>query len=63
MAILSLGAIKKRPVVIDDMIGIRELCYLTLSYDHRVIDGSMGGSFLAFVKKYLESWDIERSLY
>ncbi|RMD85575.1 MAG: hypothetical protein D6808_04990 [Candidatus Dadabacteria bacterium] len=63
LAILSLGAIKKRPVVVDDAIAIRDMVYLTLSYDHRVIDGSLGGSYLAFVKRYLESWDMERTLY
>ena len=63
VAILCLGAIKKRPVVIDDMIAIREVCYLTLSYDHRIIDGSLGGQFLAFIREYLENWDLERSLY
>ncbi|MDZ4785007.1 MAG: dihydrolipoamide acetyltransferase family protein, partial [bacterium] len=41
VAILSLGAIKKRPVVIDDMIAIRDVCYLTLSYDHRIVDGGL----------------------
>lgn len=63
VAILSLNAIKKRPVVIDDMIAIREICYLTLSYDHRVIDGAVGGQFLAFIRNYLESWDPNRPLY
>lgn len=62
VAILCLGAIKKRPVVIDDMIGIREICYLTLSYDHRIVDGSLGGQFLAFLRDYLENWDMERTL-
>lgn len=61
-AILCLGAIKKRPVVIDDMIAIRQICYLTLSYDHRIIDGSLGGQFLAFIREYLEGWDMKRSL-
>ena len=61
-AILCLGAIKKRPVVIDDMIAIREICYLTLSYDHRIIDGSLGGQFLAFMREYLENWDTEQKL-
>ncbi len=61
-AILCLGAIKKRPVVIDDMIAIREICYLTLSYDHRIIDGSLGGQFLAFIRDYLEGWDLNRPL-
>lgn len=61
-AILCLGAIKKRPVVIDDMIAIREICYLTLSYDHRIIDGSLGGQFLAYIRDYLENWDLNRPL-
>ncbi len=63
LAILSLGAIKKRPMVINDAIAIREMCYLTLSYDHRVVDGSLGGSFVAFVRDYLENWDLEKPLY
>ncbi len=62
VAILCLGAIKKRPVVIDDMIAIRQICYLTLSYDHRIVDGSLGGQFLAFIRDYLENWDMKRSL-
>jgi 2-oxoglutarate dehydrogenase E2 component (dihydrolipoamide succinyltransferase) len=62
VAILCLGAIKKRPVVIDDMIAIRQMCYLTLSYDHRIVDGSLGGQFLAFIRDYIENWDPERKL-
>lgn len=62
-AILCLGAIKKRPVVIDDMIAIREICYLTLSYDHRIVDGALAGQYLAFLTQYLESWDMNRPLY
>ena len=62
VAILCLGAIKKRPVVIDDMIAIRQICYLTLSYDHRIVDGSLGGQFLAFIKDYIENWDPKRTL-
>ncbi len=62
VAILCLGAIKKRPVVIDDMIAIRQMCYLTLSYDHRIVDGSLGGQFLAFIRDYLENWDANRTL-
>lgn len=62
VAILCLGAIKKRPVVIDDMIAIRQMCYLTLSYDHRIVDGSLGGQFLAFIRDYLENWDMDREL-
>ncbi len=63
VAILCLGAIVKRPVVVDDMIAIREMCYLTLSYDHRIVDGALGGQFLAFVRKYLEEWDLERAIW
>jgi len=63
VAILCLGAIVKRPVVIDDMIAIREQCYLTLSYDHRIVDGALGGSFLAFIREYLEGWDMDRALF
>lgn len=63
VAILCLGQIKKRPVVINDMIAIREICYITLSYDHRIIDGALGGTFLKFIREYLEGWDQERTLY
>ncbi|MCC6955129.1 MAG: 2-oxo acid dehydrogenase subunit E2, partial [Deltaproteobacteria bacterium] len=62
LAIMGVGAIKKRAVVVDDMIAIREMVYLTLSYDHRVIDGSLGGQFLNYIAKYLENWDSERPL-
>lgn len=62
LAILGIGAIKKRPVVVDDMIAIRDIVYLTLSYDHRVIDGSMSGQFLQFITNYLEKWDSSREL-
>ncbi|MCB0319218.1 MAG: 2-oxo acid dehydrogenase subunit E2, partial [Bdellovibrionales bacterium] len=63
VGILCLGAIKKRPVVINDMIAIRDICYITLSYDHRIVDGALGGSYLAFVREYLENWDMDRTLY
>ena len=61
VAILCLGAIEKRPVVVDDMIAIKERCYLTLSYDHRIIDGSVGAQFLAFICNYLKNWDLKRT--
>jgi pyruvate dehydrogenase E2 component (dihydrolipoamide acetyltransferase) len=57
VAILGVGAIEKRAVVIDDAIAIRPMCHLTLGYDHRLIDGAEGGRFLAFVKDRLESFD------
>lgn len=63
VAILSLGAIKKRPVVINDSIAIRDIIYLTLSYDHRIVDGALAGQFLAFMTKYLESWDLKKELF
>ncbi len=63
-AILALGAIKKRPVVIEteqgDAIAIRQMMYLSLSYDHRIVDGSVGASFLTAVAKELERFDPER---
>jgi 2-oxoglutarate dehydrogenase E2 component (dihydrolipoamide succinyltransferase) len=62
LGILATGAIKKRPVVIGDAIGIREMMYLTLSYDHRVIDGALSGLFLSFIRDYLESWDDTRAV-
>jgi 2-oxoglutarate dehydrogenase E2 component (dihydrolipoamide succinyltransferase) len=57
VAILGLGAIQKRPVVVNDAIAIRSMIYLTLSYDHRVVDGAVSHQFLAKVKSYLESWN------
>jgi pyruvate dehydrogenase E2 component (dihydrolipoamide acetyltransferase) len=57
VAILGVGAIEKRAVVIGDAIAIRPMGHLTLGYDHRLIDGADGGRFLAFVKERLESFD------
>jgi 2-oxoglutarate dehydrogenase E2 component (dihydrolipoamide succinyltransferase) len=56
VAILGLGAIEKRPVVIDDAIAIRSMVYLTLSYDHRVVDGAVAHQFMGKVKHTLENW-------
>jgi 2-oxoglutarate dehydrogenase E2 component (dihydrolipoamide succinyltransferase) len=56
VAILGIGAIKKRPVVINDAIAIRDMVYLSLSYDHRIIDGAYGGQFLERVVYYLQSF-------
>jgi 2-oxoglutarate dehydrogenase E2 component (dihydrolipoamide succinyltransferase) len=58
VAILGIGAVEKRPVVIDDAIAIRPMCYLDLSFDHRAIDGAAADVFMAEVKKTLETWDI-----
>jgi pyruvate dehydrogenase E2 component (dihydrolipoyllysine-residue acetyltransferase) len=56
VGILGLGAIEKRPVVIEDAIAIRSMCYVTLSYDHRVVDGAIAHQFLHKVKDTLENW-------
>jgi 2-oxoglutarate dehydrogenase E2 component (dihydrolipoamide succinyltransferase) len=64
VAILAVGAIKKRAVVIEteqgDTIGIRHMMYLSLSYDHRIVDGSVGASFLTAVAKEFENWDLSK---
>ncbi len=57
VAILGVGAIEKRAVVIDDAIGIRPTCHLSLGYDHRLIDGADAGRFLSYVKERLERFD------
>ena len=66
VAILAVGAIRKKPAVIEtefgDTIGIRQMMFLSLSYDHRIVDGSLGGSFLRKVADYLEQFDINRNL-
>jgi 2-oxoglutarate dehydrogenase E2 component (dihydrolipoamide succinyltransferase) len=66
VAILAVGVIKKKPAVIEtpqgDMIGIRQFMFLSLSYDHRVVDGSLGGSFVRRVADYLEKWDLDRKV-
>ncbi len=66
VAILAVGAIKKRPMVIEtaqgDTIGIRHMMYLSLSYDHRIIDGGLGSTFLNAVSKELENFDVNRAI-
>ena len=66
VAILAVGAIKKKPAVIEtpqgDLIGIRHMMFLSLSYDHRVVDGALGGSFLRRVADYLEQFDDKTSI-
>jgi 2-oxoglutarate dehydrogenase E2 component (dihydrolipoamide succinyltransferase) len=66
VAILATGAIKKRPVVIEteqgDSIAIRHMMYLSLSYDHRIIDGALGSTFLNAVAKELENFSSDRTL-
>ena len=56
VAILGIGAIQKRPVIIDDAIAIRSMVYLTLSYDHRVVDGATAHQLMRRVKERLENW-------
>lgn len=66
VAILAIGAIQKKPAVIEteqgDMVGIRHKMYLSLSYDHRIIDGALGGMFLKRISDYLEAWDINTEI-
>ena len=60
VAILGIGAIKKTPVVVGEGIAIRDIVYLSLSYDHRIIDGAYGGQFLQRVVEYLEAFEAPR---
>ena len=64
VAIMAVGVIKKKPAVLEtpqgDVIAIRHMMYCSLSYDHRVVDGSLGGSFIRKVADYLEAFDINR---
>lgn len=66
VAILAVGAIRKKPAVIEtpfgDTIGVRHMMFLSLSYDHRVVDGSLGGSFVQRVAKILEEFDLNREI-
>ncbi len=66
VAIMAFGAIKKKPAVIEtptgDMIAIRHMMYLSHSYDHRVVDGALGGMFVRRVADYLEKFDINREI-
>lgn len=66
VAILATGSIKKKPAVLEtemgDVIAIRHMMFLSLSYDHRVVDGSLGGSFLRRVADYLEKFDFHQSI-
>jgi 2-oxoglutarate dehydrogenase E2 component (dihydrolipoamide succinyltransferase) len=57
VAILGVGAVEKRPVVIEDAIAIRPMAYLALGYDHRIIDGAVADEFMSHLKKTIENWD------
>jgi len=59
LAILGVGTIEKRPLVVDDAIAIRTMAYLTLGYDHRLIDGATGDQFMAEVKQQIENFDVK----
>ena len=62
VAILGVGAVVKKPVVIEvegtDTIGIKPMMYLTLSHDHRLVDGMLGGMFLKYIKDTLQNFDV-----
>jgi 2-oxoglutarate dehydrogenase E2 component (dihydrolipoamide succinyltransferase) len=58
LAILGVGNVEKRAVVIDDAIAIRPMAYLTLGYDHRIIDGAVADQFMSHLKQLLENWDL-----
>jgi 2-oxoglutarate dehydrogenase E2 component (dihydrolipoamide succinyltransferase) len=66
VAIMAVGAIRKKPAVVEtpsgDFIGIRHMMFLSHSYDHRVVDGALGGQFVRRVADYLEAWDINREV-
>lgn len=66
VAIMAVGAIRKKPAVVEtpygDLIAVRQLMFISLSYDHRVVDGALGGSFLRRVGDYLEAFDPERGI-
>jgi 2-oxoglutarate dehydrogenase E2 component (dihydrolipoamide succinyltransferase) len=66
VAIMATGSIKKKPAVLEtpmgDVIAIRHMMFLSLSYDHRVVDGSLGGSFLRRIADYMEQWDLDREI-
>jgi pyruvate/2-oxoglutarate dehydrogenase complex dihydrolipoamide acyltransferase (E2) component len=59
VAILGVGAVEKRPVVIGDAIAIRRMAYLTLGYDHRIIDGAVADQFMSKLKSMLENFPDE----
>ena len=56
VGLLGVGAIEKTPVVIDDAIAIHSLCFLSITYDHRLIDGALADQFCQHIKATLESW-------
>ena len=59
VAILGVGTVEKTPVVIDDAIAIRSICHLSLSFDHRLIDGALADQFMTRLKEVLQGWSEE----
>jgi 2-oxoglutarate dehydrogenase E2 component (dihydrolipoamide succinyltransferase) len=66
VAILAVGAIKKKPVVVEtemgDVIAIRHMMFVSMSYDHRIVDGALGGKFISRVVELLEAFDVNREI-
>jgi 2-oxoglutarate dehydrogenase E2 component (dihydrolipoamide succinyltransferase) len=66
VAIMAMGAIRKKPAVLEtefgDVIAVRQMMFLSMSYDHRIVDGMMGGSFIRKVADYLEQFDVNRGI-
>jgi len=62
VGILGVGAIKKRPVVVDEAIAIRSIMYVSLSYDHRVVDGALAARFVQEIRRILEDYDTDHAL-
>jgi 2-oxoglutarate dehydrogenase E2 component (dihydrolipoamide succinyltransferase) len=66
VAIMAMGAIRKKPAVLEtptgDVIAVRHMMYLSHSYDHRVVDGALGGKFVRRVADILESWSLETEI-
>jgi len=57
VAILGIGNVEKRAIVVDDAIAIRPMAYLSIGYDHRIIDGAVADEFMSHIKRSLENWD------
>jgi pyruvate/2-oxoglutarate dehydrogenase complex dihydrolipoamide acyltransferase (E2) component len=61
VAILAVGAVEKRPAVVDDALAVQTMAYLSLGFDHRIIDGAVADGFMSRVKHALEHWDPEQA--
>jgi pyruvate/2-oxoglutarate dehydrogenase complex dihydrolipoamide acyltransferase (E2) component len=58
VAILGIGSVEKRPVIVNDAIAIRSMCYLCLSFDHRIVDGIDAEKFMARLRETIQTWNI-----